>query len=57
MSASKLELRIFDGSRQPFSAPANFLVTIIDGNQNQLFRDDITSNVNAIRSTLLRQFR
>jgi hypothetical protein len=41
---SKLELRIFDGSRQLFSAPANFLVTIIDGNQKQLFRDFLTSN-------------
>jgi hypothetical protein len=41
---SKLELRIFDGSRQPFSAPANFLVTIFDGNQKQLFRDYIQSN-------------
>ena len=41
---SKLELRIFDGSRQPFSAPANFLVTIVDGNQKQLFRDYIQSN-------------
>ena len=41
---SKLELRIFDGSRQLFSAPANFLVTIFDGNQNQLFRNDISSN-------------
>jgi hypothetical protein len=42
---SKLELRIFDGSRQLFPAPANFLVTIIDGNQNQLFRDDIATNL------------
>ena len=40
----KLELRIFDGSRQLFSTPANFLVTIFDGNQNQLFRDYITTN-------------
>ena len=29
---SKLELRIFDGSRQLFSAPAKFLITITDGN-------------------------
>jgi hypothetical protein len=35
MAVSKLELRIFDGSRKPFSAPANFLVTIIDGNQTE----------------------
>jgi hypothetical protein len=33
MPTSTLRLRIFDGSRQPFAAPANFLVTIIDGNQ------------------------
>ena len=39
---SKLELRIFDGSRQLFSAPANFLVTIFDGNQKQLVRENIT---------------
>jgi small GTP-binding protein len=43
-TSSKLELRIFDGSRQPFSAPAKFLVTIFDGNQKQLFRDFIGSN-------------
>ena len=42
---SKLELRIFDGSRQLFPAPADFLVTIFDGNQKQLFRQDIQSNV------------
>ncbi len=41
---SKLELRIFDGSRQLFSAPANFLVTIFDGNQKQLYRDFLQSN-------------
>ncbi len=41
---SKLELRIFDGSRQLFSTPAKFLVTITDGNQKQLFRDYIESN-------------
>jgi hypothetical protein len=29
---SKLLLRIFDGSRELFSAAANFLVTITDGN-------------------------
>src|SRR3954469_54056 len=32
---SKLELRIFDGSRQLFSAPADFLVPIFDGNQTE----------------------
>ena len=41
---SKLELRIFDGSRQPFTAPAKFLVTITDGNQKQLFRDYIETS-------------
>ncbi len=41
---SKLELRIFDGSRQLFSPPAQFLVTIFDGNQKQLFSDFVTSN-------------
>jgi hypothetical protein len=32
---SKLQLRIFDGTRQLFSKPANFLVRIVDGQQNQ----------------------
>jgi hypothetical protein len=32
---SKLRLRIFDGTRQLFSKPANFLVRIVDGQQNQ----------------------
>jgi len=32
---SKLNLRIFDGTRQPFAAPAQFLVRIVDGNQTQ----------------------
>ncbi len=32
---SKLRLRIFDGSRQLFAAPANFLIRIVDGNQKQ----------------------
>lgn len=41
---SKLELRIFDGSRQLFAAPASFLVTIFNGNQNQLFRNAIATN-------------
>ena len=41
MSTSKLELRIFDGSQQLFPAPANFLVTITDGNQVQRFRSYI----------------
>jgi hypothetical protein len=41
---SKLQLRIFDGSRQPFAAPANFLVTITDGNRNQQVRDYFPQN-------------
>src|SRR5579859_2201561 len=41
---SKLELRIFDGSRQLFSAPANFLVTIFDGNQTERVRTSFQSN-------------
>ncbi len=35
---SKLQLRIFDGTRQLFSAAAQFLVTITDGNQVQQVR-------------------
>jgi hypothetical protein len=41
---SKLELRIFDGSRRLFAAPVNFLVTITDGNRNQQVRDYFTQN-------------
>src|SRR5438477_4695229 len=41
---SKLELRIFDGSRQPFSAPADFLVTIFDGNQEERVRRSFQNN-------------
>jgi hypothetical protein len=36
---SKLTLRIFDGTRNPFAAPAQFLITITDGNHKQLVRD------------------
>jgi len=32
---SQLRLRIYDGTRQPFSTPRNFLVRIVDGNQTQ----------------------
>lgn len=32
---STLRLRIFDGSRQLFAAPANFLIRIVDGNQKE----------------------
>ena len=41
---STLELRIFDGSRQLFAAPANFLVTITDGNRNQQERNYFQAN-------------
>ena len=41
---SKLQLRIFDGTRQPFSAPAKFLVTITDGNKNQRVQDYYQAN-------------
>jgi hypothetical protein len=36
---SKLNLRIFDGTRNPFAAQAQFLITVTDGNQKQLVRD------------------
>jgi hypothetical protein len=35
---SQLNLRIFDGTRNPFAAPAKFLITITDGNQKQIIR-------------------
>jgi hypothetical protein len=41
---STLRLRIFDGSRQLFSKPANFLVKIVDGNQTQHVWHDYTQN-------------
>src|SRR4051812_38073606 len=41
---SKLELRIFDGSRQLFSAPAKFLITITDGNRKPQVRDYFDAN-------------
>ena len=41
---STLRLRIFDGSRELFSAPAKFLITIVDGNQTQQVRDFFASN-------------
>ena len=41
---SKLHLRIFDGTRQPFAAPAQFLVTITDGHQTQHVREFFESN-------------
>jgi hypothetical protein len=47
---SALRLRIFDGTRQLFSAPAQFLITITDGYQTQHVRqyyseNDITFNL------------
>jgi len=41
---STLRLRIFDGSRQPFSKPANFLVKIVDGYQVQHICHDYPQN-------------
>ena len=41
---SKLRLRIFDGSRQLFAAPAKFLVRITDGNQKLQRWEEYTSN-------------
>ena len=41
---SKLQLRVFDGTRQLFSAPAQFLVTITDGNRTQQVRDYYQAN-------------
>src|SRR5258708_1907871 len=36
-----LNLNIFNGARQPFSSAPPVLLTIIDGQQNQLYRQDI----------------
>ncbi|MGC1296388.1 MAG: hypothetical protein WA869_15245 [Alloacidobacterium sp.] len=41
---SKLRLRIFDGTRQPFASPAQFLVRIVDGNQKQQVWKDYQQN-------------
>ena len=41
---SQLHLRIFDGTRELFSLPAQFLVRIVDGNQKQQFWDFVKSN-------------
>jgi hypothetical protein len=43
MSGSTLHLRIFDGTRQLFSKPADFLVRIVDGNQKQQIWQDYNS--------------
>ena len=41
---SKLRLRIFDGTRQPFASPAQFLVRIVDGNQKQQVWENYPQN-------------
>jgi hypothetical protein len=41
---SKLRLRIFDGTRQPFALPAQFLIRIVDGNQKQQVWQDYPQN-------------
>lgn len=41
---STLQLRIFDGTRQLFSPVVPFLITIVDGNQKQLYRNFIQTN-------------
>jgi hypothetical protein len=41
---SKLRLRIFDGTRQPFASPSQFLVRIVDGNQKQQVWKDYQQN-------------
>ena len=41
---STLRLRIFNGSRQLFSKPADFLVKIVDGNQTRQVWRDYTQN-------------
>jgi len=41
---SELKLRIYDGTRQLITAPAEFPVTIIEGNQTQRVRDTYASN-------------
>lgn len=41
---SRLRLRIFDGTRQLFAKPANFLVTITDGNRTQHVRQFYQQN-------------
>jgi hypothetical protein len=44
MPSSQLEVRIFDGTRQLFSAPADFLITVTDGNRTQQVRDYFKAN-------------
>jgi hypothetical protein len=40
-SKSALNLNIFSGARQPFPLATPVLVTIVDGQQNQLFRNEV----------------
>jgi hypothetical protein len=40
MPESKLRVRVFDGSRQEFAGELPLLMTIMDGNQKVLFRDE-----------------
>jgi hypothetical protein len=42
--SSTLQIRIFDGTRQLFSAPAQFLITITDGNKTQRIRNYYPDN-------------
>ena len=41
---SQLHLRIFDGTRQPFPLPAQFLITITDGYHKTQIRDTFVQN-------------
>ena len=41
---SKLQLRVFDGSRKLFVAPMPFLVTVTDGNRTQHYRNYYQAN-------------
>jgi hypothetical protein len=43
-TTSSLRLRIFDGTRQLFSKEASFLVSIVDGQQEQQIREYYTTN-------------
>ena len=39
-----MQVRIFDGTRQLFSTPAKFLITVTDGNRTQQVRDYYQAN-------------
>jgi hypothetical protein len=43
-NTSSLRLRIFDGTRQLFSKQASFLISIVDGQQEQQIREFYTTN-------------